>query len=143
MYPKAKALGIVYRGNEVLLERKEGRHSRGSGTYYRPIGGTIELGEKSNYTIRREFFEELSIDVEVLRYIACIENIYEIEGITGHEVTQIYELSFKDVTLYQRETFKGFEDTQTISAKWVHIKDFCDGKELIYPQDLINFLKTF
>lgn len=58
MYPRANALGIITRNKYVLVEEQSGTHSRGVGTYYRPIGGTIELGEFSQDTIVREFYEE-------------------------------------------------------------------------------------
>ncbi|MGE6259079.1 hypothetical protein ACQKCU_14415 [Heyndrickxia sporothermodurans] len=39
----------------ILLEEQEGKHSKGIGYYYSPIGGTIEFGEKSDETLAREF----------------------------------------------------------------------------------------
>lgn len=142
MYPRAKTLGLIYKGNQILLEENEGKHSKGTGTYYRPIGGTIEIGEKSRDTIRREFLEELAVEVEITRYITCMENIFEIEGSIGHEIIQIYEVAFKDSALYQRESFQVNEGSRVTTAKWIHLKDLFDGKKQLYPEDLKNFLLT-
>jgi hypothetical protein len=46
MYPRANTLGIIVKDNYLLLEELKGKHSKGIGFYYRPIGGTIELGER-------------------------------------------------------------------------------------------------
>lgn len=88
MYPKANTLGIILRNNKILLEELEGKHSKGIGIYYRPIGGTIELGEKSSETIIREYSEEIAVDIKIKRYIGCLENIFRIDENIGHEITQ-------------------------------------------------------
>jgi hypothetical protein len=46
MYPQANTLGILVKANDLLLEEQKGKHSKGIGFYYRPIGGTIKLGER-------------------------------------------------------------------------------------------------
>lgn len=56
MNPRANVLGLIQRDNQVLLEEKYGRHSKGEGVYYRPIGETIEFGENSSEALKREFF---------------------------------------------------------------------------------------
>lgn len=140
MFPRANTLGLIYRNNEILLEENEGRHSRGTGVYYRPIGGTIELGEKSIETIQREFYEELATDIEVRRHITCLENIFEIEGSIGHEITQIYEVIFKDSALYQKDSYQVVEGNRVTYAKWIPLEDLFNGKKLLYPEELINFL---
>ncbi|WP_409292913.1 hypothetical protein [Peribacillus sp. SCS-37] len=47
MRPRANTLGIVSNEDHLPLEEQQGRHSKGEGYFYRPIGGTIELGERS------------------------------------------------------------------------------------------------
>lgn len=45
MLPRANALGVILHNDKILVEERHGQHSKGTGYYYRPIGGTIELGE--------------------------------------------------------------------------------------------------
>lgn len=89
MYPRANVLGIVTRSKQVLVEEQSGKHSKGTGFYYRPIGGTIELGEQSQETLVREFQEELGVQITIKSHVKCIENIYKIDEDIGHEITQI------------------------------------------------------
>ena len=80
MYPKAKVLGIVYCGEQILVEEFHGRHSKGEGTFYRPIGGSIEFGELSNQALIREYYEELQVEINIQHYLGCLENIFKIGG---------------------------------------------------------------
>lgn len=140
MSPRANVLGLIQRENQVLLEEKSGIHSRGEGKYYRPIGGTIEMGEKSSETLKREFHEELAVAVEIKRYITCIENIFKIDAAMGHEITRIYEVKFEDISMYQRESFRVVEGNQITVAKWISIQDLQEGRKILFPEKLIDFL---
>lgn len=141
MYPRANTLGIIIKNNKILLEEKKGKHSKGIGTYYRPIGGTIELGEKSSETLIREYNEEIAVDVVIIRYIACLENIFRIEGNIGHEITQIYLLEFKDQTLYEKESFKVIEGSKTTLTKWIPLEEITAGKKILFPDGLTELLQ--
>lgn len=143
MYSRANTLGLIIRNNEILLEEKEGKHSKGTGKFYRPIGGTIELGEKSSETIIREYSEEIAVDVKIKRYIACLENIFRIDGDIGHEITQIYLLEFIDRTLYQKEIFKVVEGNKTTFARWIPLEDIMTGKKVLFPDGLTELLQKY
>ncbi|QUG41664.1 NUDIX domain-containing protein [Psychrobacillus sp. INOP01] len=141
MYPRANTLGIIINKNKILLEEQEGKHSKGTGTYYRPIGGTIELGEKSSETIIREYREEIAVDIVVKRYIACLENIFRIEGSIGHEITQIYLVEFIDQNLYEKESFKVIKGSKTTFTKWISLEEIIDEKKILYPNGLKELLQ--
>lgn len=141
MYPRAKTLGLIIKDNYILLEEQEGKHSKGIGYYYRPIGGTIELGEKSDETLIREFREELDVEIIINRYISCVENIFRIDDKIGHELTQMYLVDFKDKKLYQKENFTVSEGMKVTAAKWVSKDEIISGKKVIYPNGLKDLLK--
>lgn len=56
MYPQVKAFGIAIHHDRLLVQE----YHTSDETYYRPLGGSIELGEKSAHTVIREFKEEPS-----------------------------------------------------------------------------------
>ncbi|WP_235318369.1 NUDIX hydrolase [Planococcus sp. CAU13] len=138
--PRANTLGILYKNNHILLEEIVGKHSRGTGFYYRPIGGTIQFGERSSETIKREFHEELAAEVEIKNYITCLENIFKIEESIGHEITQVYEVAFTDSALYRKDCFQVIEGNRITYAKWISIDELTEGRKLLYPEELIGFL---
>lgn len=140
MFPRANTLGIIIKDNYILLEEKEGTHSKGEGHYYRPIGGTIELGEKSDETLVREFYEELGLEIVISRYISCLENIFRIGNDIGHEISQIYLVEFKDKKMYQDISFTVTEGNQKTLANWVSKDEIFSGNKILYPDGLDDLL---
>ncbi|MGB7998585.1 MAG: NUDIX domain-containing protein [Anaerobacillus sp.] len=140
MRPKVKALGLLVGAKGILVEVYHGQHSKGSGDYYRPIGGNIEIGELSNDTVVREYKEEIGLDVKGNKYITCIENIFEMNNEIGHEVIQVYSVSFRDETCYEREEYP-FVDGHNATARWLSMKDAESGKVDLYPNGLADVLK--
>lgn len=142
MYPRAKTLGLIFKDNCILLEEQVGKHSKGKGYFYRPIGGTIELGEKSVETLVREFKEEIKVEVMIKDYVSCIENIFKIDTNLGHEIIQIYLVEFKDKTLYKKESFEIIEGRNKITyAKWVSLAEILEGKKVLFPDGLFELLQ--
>jgi len=140
MFPKAKSLGLIVKDNMILLEEQKGKHSKGTGIFYRPIGGTIELGEISSETVIREYQEELEVKITIKSYISCLENIFNIDETIGHEIIQIYLVEFEDECLYQKESFKVDEGNKITLAKWVPLQELFNEKKVLYPNGLSNLI---
>lgn len=141
MNPRANTLGLIFRGNYILLEEQIGIHSQGSGVYYRPVGGTIELGERSEDTLVREYKEEIGAEIEIIKYIDCIENIYKIANKIGHEITLLYTVKFKNEELYKHEAFTVTEGDKITIAKWISLDDIFDQRKIVYPIGLDELIK--
>ncbi|TDL30883.1 NUDIX domain-containing protein [Jeotgalibacillus sp. S-D1] len=141
MRPRANTLGIVLRDRYVLLEEQNRKHSQGTGPNYRPIGGTIELGEKSSEALVREFKEEINADIEIDQYLACLENIFKLDDQIGHEITQLYAVSFKDERLYEKELFIVSEQGKETTAKWIDLEDVWRDSFVVYPTGLKDEIK--
>ncbi|MDD1367803.1 NUDIX hydrolase [Bacillus sp. MHSD17] len=130
MYPRAKAFGIAIHDGRLLVQE----YSTADETYYRPIGGSIELGEKSAHTVIREYKEELHTEVEIINYLGCVENIFHLDGEIGHEIIQLYSLRLLDTSLYEMKKMN-IQDEQTVSyAKWIPITAFIQKKKVLYPK---------
>lgn len=65
----------VFRNNNRILVF-EGHDSIKNETYYRPLGGGIEFGESGEEAIRREIMEELHSEIEELKHLGFLENIF-------------------------------------------------------------------
>lgn len=140
MRPRANTLGILMKDGKVLLEENVARHSKGYGPYYRPIGGTIELGERSKDALVREFQEELQAEVKVLKSLGCLENIYKVKGRIGHEITLLYTVEFINRSLYEQESFVMTEGSKVTTAKWVDVNALA-GK-IVFPDGLLDLLEN-
>ena len=132
------ALGIVWRGDDILVF--EGYDHVKCEPFYRPLGGGIEFGERSQEALRREFREELGVELTGVRYLATLENIFTCNGERGHEIILFYEATLADPSFYERETFEVHEETETLMARWMSLREFqADGPPL-YPDGLLELL---
>ncbi|MDR4903912.1 NUDIX hydrolase [Bacillus mycoides] len=137
MYPRAKAFGIAIHHDRLLVQE----YHTGDETYYRPLGGSIELGEKSAHTVIREFQEELHTEVEITNYLGCLENIFHLDGEIGHEIIQLYSLRLLDMSLYEMEILN-ISDEQTLSyAKWISLTAFIQKEKLLYPDEILKYIQ--
>jgi 8-oxo-dGTP pyrophosphatase MutT (NUDIX family) len=131
------ALGIVRRDDDLLV--CEYYDHIKEETFYRPLGGGIKFGEYSQEALRREFREELSIELADARYLATTENIFVCNGQCGHEIVMLYEADLADPSLYERETFEVDEEGQRLTAYWMPLREFQGGPPL-YPDGLLGLL---
>lgn len=94
-------------------------------------GGKLEAGESGEQAIVREIKEELSADIEVVKYLNTIEYTYE----TFHLIMHNYVCKVVNGTLslLEHEAAK-FVDVSELSEV-----DFLPADKLILP-DLINYL---
>ncbi|HDR4722406.1 NUDIX hydrolase [Bacillus cereus] len=137
MHPRAKAFGIAIHHDRLLVQE----YHTGDETYYRPLGGSIELGEKSAHTVIREFQEELHTEVEITNYLGCLENIFHLDGEIGHEIIQLYSLRLLDMSLYEIEILN-IQDEQTASyAKWIPMTAFIQKEKALYPDGILKYIQ--
>lgn len=109
-------------------------------TFYRPLGGGIEFGERGIDAATREIHEELAAVVHDLAYLDTLENIFTFNGKPGHEIVVIYDGSFGDPSMYGRKNLSGREGSHAFKAVWKHLSDFVPGHPPLYPDGLVDLL---
>ncbi|WP_348612911.1 NUDIX domain-containing protein [Halobaculum rarum] len=77
--------------------------------FHRFIGGGIEPGEPSDAALEREFREELGVDIEVGPAVCTVENRFEYDGESHHELAVVRKATFVDDSLYDRDRFRGVD----------------------------------
>jgi 8-oxo-dGTP pyrophosphatase MutT (NUDIX family) len=132
----------VFRNNNRILVH-QGYDELKKEYFYRPLGGGIEFGESSVETICRELMEELNVEADraSLRYLGTVENIFEFNGIPGHEIIMVYDGALKDSGLYDQAVIVGKEADEEIRAEWKSIDEFGEGKAILYPTGLLELLR--
>jgi ADP-ribose pyrophosphatase YjhB (NUDIX family) len=111
--------------------------------FYRPLGGTIEFGERSEQTVFRELYEEVGLELQNVRYLATVENIFIYQGQTGHEIVMLYSARLADVSsqAYEQDEFQGMEDNgQPFTARWMPLSHFEPHGPPLYPTGLLDLL---
>ena len=127
--------------NRILVS--DGYDSLKQETFYRPLGGGIEFGERAEEAITREVQEGIGLEAQDLSYLGMLQNLFTLEGEPGHEIVLVYDGRFADESVYRAESIVGVEDTDPPSAftvVWKHLSEFGEGKPPLYPAGLLDLL---
>jgi ADP-ribose pyrophosphatase YjhB (NUDIX family) len=130
---------IVRRDDEILV--MEARDESRDLTFYRPLGGGIEFGERSDDAVKRELREEIGAELDEVRLLTVLENLFEFEGEAWHEIVFVYEATLADPDLYDRPTFVVTEETGTLPGCWRRLADFDISSSPLYPEGLLEYLR--
>ncbi|QQZ09905.1 NUDIX hydrolase [Heyndrickxia vini] len=131
---------IFHNKGSILVAK--GMDPKSGGIYYRPIGGGIEYGERSVDALVREVKEEISAEINRIRYLGTVENIFTFNGELGHEIVQVYDVAFVDQSFYSISKFTGIEDNGVeFEIMWKSIEDFQRGKFRLVPEELLDLIE--
>jgi 8-oxo-dGTP pyrophosphatase MutT (NUDIX family) len=134
----------IFRNRDCILVA-EGYDPVKMQTFYRPLGGGIEFGERSEETICREVMEEIGVEVAQgsLKYLGAVENIFTFNGTQGHEIVLVYDGLLKDTELYDKAVIMGEEVDigESFTAMWKCLDEFGIGKSILYPTGLREMLE--
>jgi ADP-ribose pyrophosphatase YjhB (NUDIX family) len=83
-----RVVGVAVHSDSVLLHRAD--HE----PFWTLPGGRAEHGETATETIRREMREELATDIEIVRLLWLVENFFDYEGLTYHEIALYFLIQF-------------------------------------------------
>lgn len=109
--------------------------------YYRPLGGTVEFGERAVETLAREILEETGEEATIGDLLYISENIFVYNGNPGHEIVYIYKGNFKtDKLLHQDEFYITESNGQQVKCKWVDKNLFKNGTLRLVPKGLTEQL---
>ncbi|MBC8128747.1 MAG: NUDIX domain-containing protein [Rhizobiaceae bacterium] len=128
---RVKVIGLVWREDALLAAEVMSDAGRVRG--FRPLGGAIEFGETREAALSREFQEELGCGVVLLGAWMTVENIFQHEGMTGHEFIFAAAARLENEALYQQDEICFTESDGSPSiARWIVPGRLPQGME-IYP----------
>ncbi len=135
------AICVVRRGGDIFVF--EARDTVKGETFYRPLGGGIEFGERADQAVRRELLEEVGAELVNLQQIGVLENIFIYQGKPGHEIVFVFQADFADRALYDRELSICKEDNNAqFPALWKPFEEFASGRAILYPAGLTDLLRA-
>ena len=141
MKNKIRPLAICVFRNEDKILVFEGYDPSKKQTFYRPLGGGIEFGERSDETVHREIREELGEEVTDLRYLGTLENIFIYNETPGHEIVQVYDGRLVNPRVYEQAVMSGTEaDGGHFKALWKRLDEF-NPQTPLYPDGLVEMLE--
>ena len=132
------AISIIRNKDKILVyERQDDITGE---RFYRLVGGGIEFGELSNTALKREFKEELSLDIKNTKLISIFESIFTFNSKKMHEIVFLYESKFVDSSIYNKDIINGLEGDRAFNAIWILVDDFLKKKYKIYPEEIVDYL---
>ena len=129
-------LGVVRKDNKLLVSK--GYDKSKNQEFYRCLGGGIEFLEKSKDALKREFKEEINIEIEIGKLLGISENIFNYKGKDAHELILFYDAYIKDKD-YQ-EKYDLVDDDSETEAIWVDINRFRNKELILYPEQIFKYL---
>ncbi len=130
-----RVAGIALDGDRVLLHRADWEEF-----WYLP-GGRGELLEPARETLRREMREELGVEIEVGRLLWVMENFFEHQEKSYHELGLYFLMTLPDGSRFRREDeFVGDEEGIKLIFKWFSIAELESVRLL--PSFLAQGLKS-
>ncbi len=129
---KLKAMCLFVHKGKVLVAK--GSDDLNGKKFYRVVGGSVEFFETAEQGVRREIREELLSEIENLKFLDIVENLFTFEGKRGHEVVFLYIGDLAKKELYEQKTIRIIEPAWEIEAEWIPIEEILSGKMPLYPE---------
>jgi len=112
-----RVVGVAVHKGSVLLHRAD--HE----PFWTLPGGRGEHGETATETIRREMREEVETDVEVIRLLWLVENLFDYEGWNYHEIALYFLIQFPSGSKpLSVNAFDGVEGDVPLRFQWFPIQ---------------------
>ena len=94
-------------------------------------------------TIRREMREELATDVDVQRLLWLVENFFDYDGLSYHEIALYFLIRLpRDSELLARSAFEATDGDTTLQFRWVPVDEETLANLPVLPSFLATGLKT-
>jgi ADP-ribose pyrophosphatase YjhB (NUDIX family) len=123
------AIGLLRDGDRLLVA--EVPNDDGSVKGWRPLGGGVEFGEAAEAALRREFREELGVEIEIVGPPTIFENLYDHAGHVGHEIIFAYPIRVADNSVRAERRFQIKDNDTAVWVEWVEIGRFGAGEVLL------------
>lgn len=124
------AVGLPLKDGHLLA--LEG-HDRTRGLdFLRAIGGGIEFGETAAEALRREFMEELGVEIDSAELMGVWENIFTHEGVPGHEIAHVFAVASAELDAVPLDAELHILDEGS-PVRWIPLADIRSGARVLFP----------
>ena len=129
-------LGLAIKNNKILVG--EFHDNVKQQTFYRSLGGGINFLERSTDALKREYKEELNVDIIIKDFLGVTENIFTLRGKNAHEIIFLYSIEIPEQ--YYKEKYLIKEEKCQYTAKWIDIDEFKNKEKILYPEAIFKYI---
>ncbi|MBI4852383.1 MAG: NUDIX hydrolase [Acidobacteria bacterium] len=110
-----RVVGIAINNGSVFIHKAE------FDNFWTFPGGRAEIGETAEQTLKREFKEELNIDIKISRLLWFVENFFTYVDMDYHEVALYFLIELPSNSKYVLEPgpFLAEDEGTKLIFKWV------------------------
>lgn len=131
-----RVVGVAIHDGTVLL------HRAGDEPFWTLPGGRAEIGEAAEQTIRREMREELSTDIDVLRLLWFVENFFDYDGLSYHEIALYFLIRFSlDSRPLAQSAFQARDGDTRLQFQWFPLQEDVLANLPLLPSFLASGLR--
>ena len=130
------ALGVAIKDNKILVGN--GFDKVKNEKFYRCLGGGIEFLEKGEDALKREFWEEIGINIAVKDVLGISENIFHYNGKDAHELILFYSVDINNDDF--KDYYNVLDGDVGDIAEWIDIDLFKSNTKILYPKDVLRFI---
>ncbi|WP_297577520.1 NUDIX hydrolase [uncultured Deefgea sp.] len=132
---RTKVRCLIKQQGQFLLA--EGYDPTKNQHYLMPLGGSVDFGERSEAAIRREVLEEIGHEIQNLRLLQVIENVFTFDGVAGHEIVFVYQAELNAPLLHLR----GVESNGVeFNLRWLSREEIRKLAWPVFPEGLLEML---
>ena len=134
---RVKVICLIEQQGQFLLA--EGYDPAKKQHYLMPIGGGVDFGERTDDAIRREVLEEIGLEVQHLRLLNVLENLFTFDGTAGHEIVFVYQAELAAPLA----TLRGVESNgQEFNLRWITTQQIDTLGWPVFPEGLLDLMPT-
>lgn len=127
------AVGLPVKDGHVLLSESFDAVRRLA--FFRAVGGGIEFGERADQALRREFREELDVELTEAELLGVVENVFEFEGRPGHEYVHVFAVRSDDLDAVPLDAELVVLDEGS-AVRWIPL----DTTAAVFPDGVLRML---
>lgn len=127
--PRIRVAGLLKKDNQLLFVK----HRKNKREYYLLPGGGVDYGESFQQALKREFMEEVNLEIEVDNMLFISEAIAP--DASRHIVNLFFEVR------YLSGEIKLTEEERLVGVEYINIEDL--EKYTIFPNITKNILESF
>ncbi len=129
------ALAVLLHRDHILCA--QGYDEVKGETFYRPLGGGIEFGERAADAAVRELREEIGREVVTRELLGVTENLFVFNGAHGHEVCFEFIAEFAEgAEPADLGPMVCAEGGRPFTACWLPLAEVIGGMHIVYPDGL-------